>query len=489
MSLSAALYAARSALTANSGQTAVISRNIAGASDPTYARKVVSLATVQGGVGIASVTRAGDKALFEAMLSANSANASQDVLSAGFAGLEATAGDPSDARSIAARVGALTTALQQYSAAPNNTTLAQAVLTSAGALAETLNDSTATVQTIRAQADAQIADSVAHINALLSRIQEVNGRIVTGTRSGADVTDDLDSRDELLKQLSAEVGISVVSRSDNDIAIYTDSGATMLDRTARPVTFSPTANFSATSTGRAVVVDGVPVTGALATMPIRSGRLSGLTALRDDVAVKYQGQLDEVARGLIQAFAESDQSSPATKPDAAGLFTYSGGPAVPGSALVNGLAGEMRLNPTVDPAQGGSLHRLRDGGISDPTDPAYVYNSSGAAAFSGRLDDLLDKLAATRAFDGATGGTPSGTLMGFALSSVSWLEQGRQGASGEAEYRKALLDRSSEALSNSTGVSLDDEMASMLSLEHSYAASAKLISAVDQMLAALLQAV
>jgi flagellar hook-associated protein 1 FlgK len=71
---------------------------------------------------------------------------------------------------------------------------------------------------------------------------------------------------------------------------------------------------------------------------------------------------------------------------------------------------------------------------------------------------------------------------------VSWLEAGRKTAAAEADYKKAFLDRSSEALSNAQGVSLDDEMAKMLSLEHSYQASAKLMSTVDQMLAALLQA-
>jgi flagellar hook-associated protein 1 FlgK len=483
LSLSAALNAARSSLTANASQTAVISRNIAGVGDPSYARKVATLVTIQGGVGVGSIERAADNALFESMLNANSANASQDALATGLAQLETTAGDPADGRSVAAMLGSLTTSLQQYAAAPNNTALAQAVLAGAGALAGTLNDATATVQGVRAQADGQIATSVARINTLLGQVQELNGRILPGTRAGADVTDDLDSRDALVKQLSAEIGISVIRRPDNDIAIYTDGGATLFERSARTVTFDRTMSFSATSTGRAVVVDGVPVTGPLATMPTKSGRLSGLTALRDEVAVKYQGQLDEVARGLIQSFAESDQSALPT-----GLFTYSGAPTVPGSALVNGLAGDIRVNPNADPTQGGSLHRLRDGGISNPSDPAYIYNRAGAASFAGRLDDILDKLSSAGAFDARTGGSATGTLMAFASSSVSWLEAGRKTAAAEADYKRAFLDRSSEALSNAQGVSLDDEMAKMLSLEHSYQASAKLMSTVDQMLAALLQA-
>jgi flagellar hook-associated protein 1 FlgK len=49
--------------------------------------------------------------------------------------------------------------------------------------------------------------------------------------------------------------------------------------------------------------------------------------------------------------------------------------------------------------------------------------------------------------------------------------------------------RTSEALSNETGVNIDEEMALLLDLEHSYEASARLIRAVDEMLSALLSAV
>ena len=55
-----------------------------------------------------------------------------------------------------------------------------------------------------------------------------------------------------------------------------------------------------------------------------SGRLIGLAAVRDTYAVTYQNQLDEIARGLIEAFAESDQSASPSLPDAPGLFTYPG---------------------------------------------------------------------------------------------------------------------------------------------------------------------
>ena len=209
--------------------------------------------------------------------------------------------------------------------------------------------------------------------------------------------------------------------------------------------------------------------------------------MRDNLAVTYQSQLDEVARGLIEVFAESDQSPSPSLPDVPGLFTYSGAPAMPTSgSLLPGLAGTIRVNPAVDPAQGGDASLLRDGAISG--NPAYDYNPSGGSAFSGRLQEFLDGLGADRSFDGAAQAGTSATVGGYAASSIAWLQQSRKSASDDADYSDTLQENVSEALSKETGVSLDEEMTRLLELERSYQASSRLISTIDNMLSTLLQA-
>ncbi|HWT30535.1 MAG TPA: flagellar hook-associated protein FlgK [Propylenella sp.] len=491
MSLAAALRTAQSSLMAKASQTAVASRNIAGASDPAYSRKLAITTTdAATGAQIVTIRRATDQALFAKLLSSTSSSAAQQAIVASLEMLEQTVGDPEAEHSPAARITALSNAIQQFAVAPSDTVLAQAVVTEASSLADALNAATATVQQVRADADAAIAGSVAAINDLLAQFEALNAAVVNGSRSGADVTDALDARDALLARLSEEIGITTVSRSDNDIAIYTDSGISLFDIVARTVTFEPTRAYAAGTSGNAVVVDGVPLFGNGATMPIGSGRLEGLALIRDEIAVAFQTQLDEIARGLIEAFAESDQSVPATLPDVPGLFTYSGAPAIPIPGIASaGLAGEISVNANVDPGRGGSLTLLRDGGISDPGNPAYIHNASGAASYSGLLQDYLDQLGAARAFDSGAGLGPSATLVGFAGSSVSWLEAARAEAAQKGDYHNSLLARTSEALSNATGVNLDNEMSILLELERSYQASSKLISAVDMMFASLLEAV
>ncbi len=484
MSLTSAIRTAQSSLHTTSTQTAITSRNVAGASDPGYSRKIAVVTTGPDGASrMLSVKRAADKSLFDAMIGATSRASGQQALVDGLNALEGTLGDPENDRSPAALIGALNDALQLYSATPGDLSLAQGAVSRAKDLARALNDATGAVQGVRQQADQDMASSVDKLNGLLKDFQSVNTAIVVGTHSGADVTDKLDTRDKLLSQISEIVGVSMVTRGDNSAVIYTDSGVTLFETTARAVTFAPSTGLGAAQTGNAVYIDGVPVTGSSATMPIRSGSLQGLASLRDDATVAYQSQLDEIARGLINTFAESDQGVPPTLPDAPGLFTYAGAPATPGGSWVPGLAGSIQINANVDPAQGGSLARLRDGGISNPGNPAYVYNSTGAAGYSARLSQLLDKVGAAQSFDPATGLDASASLGAFSAASVSWLESERKDASSAADYSSTLVAHASDALSNATGVNLDDEMSQLLDLEKSYQASSKLLAVIDEMLA------
>ncbi|CUU15745.1 Flagellar hookassociated protein FlgK CDS [Bradyrhizobium sp.] len=470
-------------------QSSTISRNIAGASAAGYSRKIAVLDNLPGaGVYVAAIQRAASSGLYNNVLIATSGSAKQNAILDGLQKISAsTVDDPELGQSPAAQLNKLKQALQQYANAPDNTTLAQAAVTSAKDMATALNQATKTVQTVRQGADADMATSVGNINQLLTQFDKVNTAIVKGTIAGDDVTDYLDQRDNIISKMSQEVGVSMTLRANGDAALYADSGVVLFDKTARSVSFAATNIYTPGTTGNAVYIDGVPVTGANSVMPIKTGKLAGLAQLRDNATVTYQSQLDEVARGLVESFKEVDQSG-AALPDRPGLFTYPGSPAMPASATVSvGLAGSISVAASVDPAQGGNPNLLRDGAISGNV--AYRYNTTGNAGYSTRLQQLIGNMDASQPFDATTQGKPSGSLIDFAASSTSWIENQRKAADDNATYQNTLLDRSSAALSNVSGVNMDDEMSLMLQVERTYSASSKIISTVDQMLQSLLAAV
>jgi flagellar hook-associated protein 1 FlgK len=485
MSLSVGLDVALYGLAATSEQTSIVSRNVARANDPHATRKSANVVTTNnGGVRVASITRAANSALLEKMLTATSASAGQKAIVESLDRLDQTISDPELDASPAAMIQKLSDAIQQYTAAPHDPLRAQSAVAAAQNLAENLNSAAGVVQDVRAKADAAVAGSVNQLNTLLARFEALNTEIVKGTRGGSDVTDYLDQRDAVLTSISEELGIRTVTRENDDMAIFTDSGVTLFDAKARSVSFQSTLVYTPSTIGNAVYVDGVPITGSSGPMLASSGRLVGLTTIRDSMALTYQNQLDEMARGLVEAFAESDQGTPPSLPDAPGLFTYPGAPAVPpAGALVVGMATAIRVNPSVDPTQGGNLALLRDGGMAGA---AYVYNSTGASAFADRLNEYVAKLSTARSFDASTQLVTSSTVGNFAAFSAAWLQEARKSANDGVDYSNTVLQRSSEALSKDTGVNIDEEMSSLLDLERSYQASTRLISTIDSMLKTLL---
>ena len=487
MTLSAALDGAIAGLSVASAQISVVSRNIANQNNTSASRKIANISTVYGLPTVTSISRASSDALLSSLLSANSSQAQQSAISDALTQLQSTLGTGStDTNSPTALLGQLTNALQTFAASPQNTASGQAAVAAAQNLARGLNSASTTVQNVREQADAGIASSVNTINNILSQFQQVNQTIVDGTQSGADITDALDQRDSLLQQLSSQVGITTITRANNDVAIFTDSGVTLFDKTPRSVTFTPTTSFFASTQGNAVYADGVPITDSGSSMSITSGALAGLVQVRDNLAVTYQTQLDEVARGLVTDFQETDQSTTPTQPAQAGLFTNGSSLTVPPAGVaVPGLAATIQVsaNAISDPSL------LRDGGISSNGAAPYVYNTGGGTGYSTRLTQLITNLSNPMAFDASADAGTGISETDFAAASASWLGMQVNQASSAASYSAAVQSSASTALSNATGVNLDNEMSKMLELEQSYQASAKLLNTVNTLYASLFAAI
>jgi flagellar hook-associated protein 1 FlgK len=496
MSLSSALSIINSAFVANAAQSAVISSNISNASTTGYAREVANLATTaSGGVEVTSVGREANAALLQQVNASTSQAGYQKALSDGLTTLANTVSDSSSATSSSganangnspsAMLANLQSALETYDTSPSSASAAQGVVTAAGDLTQSLNTGAAAVQTVREQADSDMASAVNTVNSLLTEFTSVNNTIVAGTVIGADVSSAEDTRDGILTQLSQEIGISTVTNSNGSTSIYTDSGVTLFQNTPSTVGFTPSATLTEGTSGNAVTVDGVPITGSSSPMAIQSGALAGLANLRDVVAPQYSAQLDQIANGLINAFAESDQTG-GSAPTMPGLFTFAGASAVPSSSAATGLASEIEVNAVVDPSQGGSVNLLRDGGINGT---AYVYNSTGDASYTGRIAQLISATTSTQTFSSAAGLGTSDSLSDYTTSSVSWLQSQHQTASNQLDYQNSLVSQATTAVSNATGVNLDTEMTNMLNIENSYTTTAKLLTTVNTMFSSLLNAV
>lgn len=486
MSLTAAIRTAQSSLLNTALQTVVTSRNIAEASNENYSRRDALLVSSDSGARVVSILRATDKKLLWDGLQAYADSNAQSVIGEGADRLQRLINGVDNTTAPSTLLANFEDALQLYSSDSSNTLLASNVIDYAKDLADGLNSSSTAIQSYRAEIDQDIELAVGELNDLLAKFKDVNDEVVQGTIVKADVNDALDERDALLKEISKYVSVSAVQRDNNDLALFTSQGVTLFETIPREVTFDPQTVYSPGTVGNAIRIDGVPVVGGSGANTNSSGKLAAMVQMRDSVAVDMQSQLDEIARSLVTIFAETDTSG-GGGPDLAGLFTWSGGPAIPAAGTVEtGIAMTISVNGLFDPDVGGDPELLRDGGANGA---AYVANAAGTAGYADNLISYLEAMSAPIATDISAGIAGTYSIAGYADSSLGWLESLRSRAADAADSKAALHERLNNALLSQTGVNIDEEMAILIDLEQAYQASARIVQAVDEMMQSLLNSV
>lgn len=484
MSISGGLSAALSGLTAANKAVEVISNNIANATTAGYGRRVLLTESraVGGsgqGVRIIGIRRESDLALQNDRRQAQAATAASTTRAAFLSKLEQAVGTTDSSVSLQSRIADLDSALIEASSRPDSEARLQAVLDGATALAQQIGQAASKVQSARGDADAAIATTVGSVNTALRQIADLNGQIRATGNSGGDASALMDQRQVLIDGIAEAMPLRVTERDGGEVAIYTTNGAALLDGLPATLGFTRsnvvTADMSlAAGTLSGLTLNGRPIQTAGTSSPIAGGALAAQFAIRDDLGPEAQTQLDALARDLVGRFSASGLD-PTQASGAAGLFTDAGQPF--DAANETGLAQRLAVNAAVDPDQGGALWRLREG------------LGATAASDTGQTDFLLAlQSALTTARQPASGGFATGAVSYASLAStfISGIATDRVSADSEESFataRSAALEEQEAA----AGVDTDQELQSLLVMEQAYAANAKVIQTIGDMLDKLLE--
>jgi flagellar hook-associated protein 1 len=483
MSISGTLSSALSGLNASSRAAELVSSNVANALTDGYSRRelVVGARALGGsgqGVSVVAVNRVVDRALLSDRRIAQAGAGARDLRAAFLTKAEAALGTPGSDGSLGARIAAFDKALIEAASRPESESRLGNVLGAAKALAAQLGSVSEIIQTARAAADDAIAEDVSVLNDTLSRIAEMNGQIRAHVGNGRNASALMDQRHRLIDKIATILPLREVERDHGQIALYTTGGAVLLD--GRPAEFGfvaagvitpdMTLGSGALST---VTLNGQPLRSSGDSSLILGGRLAASFAIRDELAPGAQARLDAVARDLIARFADPGVD-PTRSPDDAGLFTDKG--AAFNATDEAGIAARIRVNAAVDPTQGGALWRLRDG--QGAISPGPSGNSSLLSAFQVTLTDPRSPV---------SGGFMAGARSFSALAAdlVSGVAAARLAADEEASFATAKAD-SLRVLELETGVDTDREMQQLLLIEQAYAANAKVVQSVDNLIQLLL---
>jgi len=482
MSISSALSNALSGLTANSRAAEVISNNVSNALTEGFARRELALSNRSlggqgGGVTIEGVERVQNRTILADRRLADGAAGNAEIRQQFHTRLEQSIGTADQPGSLTARMDDLEAALIAAASRPDSEARLQDVLNSATGLAGHIHAVSDDLQTVRVAADQEIAAQVAALNDALERIDNLNASILAQRSAGGDANTLMDQRQLLVDRVSAIVPVREVPRDNDQISLYTTGGAVLLEGDAVKIGFTPVMVITPDMTQASGALSGL----TLNDTPLRStedgilggGTLSALFAVRDELAVSAQSQLDAVARDLIGRFA-APGVDPTLATGAAGLFTDGGTAFDPLDE--EGLAARLQVNALADPAQGGALWRLRDG---------LGAAAAGDAGNAAILQALAGALAAPQVPGSGSFLGVARSASGLAADLLSQVSGARQSADDTSAFAVAKQQTLAISLA-ADGVDTDAQMQNLLMVEQAYAANARVISALDEMLQQLL---
>lgn len=484
MSIASALNSALSGLTATSRRAEILSSNVANALTPGYARREVGLrAAVLGGTGqgvsISGIIRHVDKPLLADRRLAQAGDADRNTRASFLARVERTLGTPDSPGSLAARLAAFDAALVEAAGRPESQAKLGNVLATAKSLIAGMATATRDIQAARMTADRQIAEQVDLLTSTLQKVHDLNVDLQSFTGAGRDISALLDERQRLVDRVASIVPLREVERQGNQIALFTLGGAPLLEGNPVEIGFVSTPTITPDMTQAlgglsGITLNGRPFETSGPTSPILGGSLGALFAVRDDLATGAQGKLDAMARDLVERFADP-ALDPTRAPGAPGLFTDAGAAFLPVDEA--GIAGRLRINAAVDPAEGGALFRLRDG-LGAVTE--------GPPGDGTLLNALHGALTGTRAL--ASGGFPAGLRSFAGLTAEILSDTASRRLSGEADqaFASARLNALAD-LEAQNGIDTDQEMQALLTIEKHYAANARVIQTVDELMDILIR--
>lgn len=477
MTLSSAINNAASGLTAAARQAQITSNNLSNAQTEGYGRREVNLVSGQlGGVRIDSVARIADPVIIGDRRLADADVGRQQTSASALIRLEQAFGPVGDPSGIAGRLAALEQSLISAGSEPSSDLRLQSVVSRLGEVTKAIRSDADALKIQREVADAAIAKDIDTLNRSVKQVEELNADISRMINTGQDPSAVIDARQKVIDKISSITPLKEVDRGNGQVALYTTSGAGLIDGKAAAFTFSPTVTIMPAMTFSGGVLSGISQNGTAVDPDNGYGRLAGgsLEAhfkLRDQTLPDIQSGLDNIAADLLSRFEELGVD-PTRGPGDPGLLTDRGAALDP--LDTTGLSFRIELNAAFDPTQGGDVTRLRDG---------VAAATPGPLGDGSQLDRFLGALRATTSL--APGGA-SRTIAGHAADYLADIGQKRLVAEESLSFETARHTTLKTA-ELAGGVDSDQELQNLLRIEQSYAANARVLQTLDSMIRRLME--
>ena len=481
MSLGNALLNAVSGLAVSSRGTELVADNLANAKTPGFARREMHVSSrgQSGGVKIDGIQRVVNTGLLAQQRRADAVRNDSGIRLKFFRDMENVIGLPGTAGGLSQTLNEFQVSLVNASRRPDSNLNLENVVQAARTLSDRLRNASKAVQTERMAADSAIEKSVKELNSHISQVAYLNRRISGLSAQGKNIVALADKRQEIIGKINVLVPVNEIPRGSEKVALFTAGGIALLDGTVpAEINFNPTEYFvpertiSEDTVGR-LIVNGSELSEAQLKF-FAGGAIHANFAVRDDLAPQVQQDLDSFAMMLHEIF--SDTKTDSTLGDnSPGLFLDGENKAEIDN--LTGLSSRLRLNQKIDPTAGGDLWRIRDGLNAE---------REGSAGNSELLVRLIKVIDASQSRLPGNEGKKNVSLIGRLAEIETRI------ASTRISFEKDHIIKNSaaDALSLSVledGVNTDAEIQKLITLGQSYAANARVVQAVDEMLEQILR--
>jgi len=467
MSTFSGLGTALSSLIAQRQALEVSGQNIANANTVGYTRQRASISSLPAasvssmfstnngpgqGTRVTGIDRLGDLFIDARVRSQTAGSAYLSATASAYTTLEQGVGEPSTT-GLSTQLSNLWAGFQDVANTPNKDSARAVLLENANAVVDriaTLYDAAATQWT---QARTTTVSLVDQVNTIAANVANLNTNILSITNSGGSANELMDQRDQLVTQLSGLVGATARVRDNGTVDVLVAGNALVSGATTNALAVTGPAQFSGATAGQSVGVvwasrpgvavglDGGRVAGLLSVLaPPSSGGTGGLLT---EAAASYDALATKLATSVNALHSTASTVSGAT-----GIAFFG-------------------LDATKPAALGLSV------AITDPANIAVADPTKGALDGS-----VADTIAALGSATSGPDATWSSVVIQLGVRTAS---ANSRSTVAEASRATAAAQQLSQA-----SVDVDEESTNMLAYQRAYEGSARVLTAIDQMLDTLI---
>ncbi|MEE9441133.1 MAG: flagellar hook-associated protein FlgK [candidate division Zixibacteria bacterium] len=295
--------------------------------------------------------------------------------------------------------------------------------------------------------DNDIVNRVEQLGQFAKQIANLNRLIASEELGGQKANDLRDQRDYLVDELSKLVDVATREEKNGTISVFISGLAIVENADTYELEIRKLSKDN-------IVISEIVWEGTSTAVKLKGGELKGLIDVRDTIAPRYRNRLDDLAQTLVTELNAIHR---------AGTDVYGD----TGYNFFNPLfttAGTIRIDNSIT---------LDSGRI--------------AASLSGEIGDNANALAIYDIRNGLVGALGNASITEYYNSTVGMVGVETHEAKTFKSNFEVLMQQITNSRESVQGVSLDEEMANLVKMQHAYNAAARIITTMDEALGTVIQ--